>query len=126
MSAGALVCEQPACSTLEQLEGQLLVAFEAARDALAAERAVVVVVRERDLLGHGDPIEAALAHALVGLVRALATEGARAGWTLNALAVAEDTPAAEREVWVRRLGEPEGGAGLVVRLGRDHLGRVGV
>ena len=53
-------------------------------------------MRERDLLAHGDEFDAALAHGLIGLVRALAIEGAKPGWTINALAVAEDTGADER------------------------------
>lgn len=83
---------------VEQLPGALADAFAATRDALAAGEPVVVVVRERDLLGHGELTDAALACALLGLVRALALEGDRDGWRVNVLAVEELTGADDPDV----------------------------
>jgi hypothetical protein len=111
---------------LDGLEPALLDAFHRLRDAVLAGRPAIVVVRERDLLAHGDEFDAALAHGLVGLVRALAIEGAKPGWTINALAVADDTADAERATWVERLADPAGASGAVVRLGRGHLGKLAV
>jgi hypothetical protein len=111
---------------LDDLEPVLLDAFKRLRDAVVAGRPAVVVVRERDVLGHGGELDAALAHGLLGLVRALATEGAKPGWTVNALSVADETSAAERAAWIERLASPAGASGAVVRLGGAHLGRVPV
>jgi hypothetical protein len=122
----ALVLEAAEGVGLDGLEPALLDAFRRLRDAVLAGRPAVVVVRERDLLGHGDEFDAALAHGLIGLVRALSIEGAKPGWTVNALALADDTGAAERTTWVERLADPAGATGAVVRLGAAHLGKVAV
>jgi hypothetical protein len=68
-------------------------AFAAAREALGAGRPVAVVVAEGDLLGQGNPLNAAVATGLLGMVRTLAIEGAKPGWLINVVAgpgVAED------------------------------------
>jgi hypothetical protein len=122
----ASVVEAPEGVGLDGLEPALLDAFQRLRASLLAGRPAIVVVRERDLLAHGDEFDAALAHGLVGLVRALAIEGAKPGWTINALAIAEDTGADERARWLERLAEPAGAVGTVVRLGGGHLGKVAV
>ncbi|MBV9464806.1 MAG: hypothetical protein JO206_12025 [Solirubrobacterales bacterium] len=112
---------------IEGLEAALLEAFQRLREALTAGRPAVVIVRDADLLGHGDPADAALANGLLGLVRALATEGAREQWIVNALAVdGEETDEAAQDVWVQRLSEPVGVTGVLIRLGDLHLGRVPV
>ena len=72
-------------------------AFVAAREALEAGRPVAVVVAAGDLLGQGDPLDAAVATGLLGMVRTLAIEGAKPGWRINLVAgpgVAEDGEAA--------------------------------
>lgn len=117
----ALVYEAPAGIGIEGLEDALLDAFRAVRDAVSAGRPVVVIVRDADVLGHGEPADAALANALVGLVRAFATEGGRDGWRVNALSVPDGD---ERAAWVDRLADPQGVSGAIVRLGDLHLGRV--
>ena len=61
-------------------------AFAAARDALEARRPVVVVVAAGDLLGQGDPLDAAVATGLLGMVRTLGIEGAKPGWRINVVA----------------------------------------
>jgi hypothetical protein len=122
----AVVVEAAEGVGLDGLEPALLDAFKRLRAAVLAGRPAVVVVRERDLLAHGDEFDAALAHGVIGLVRALAIEGAKPGWTINALAVAEDTGAEERARWLERLAEPAGASGTVVRLGAGHLGKLAV
>jgi hypothetical protein len=122
----AEVIEPGPLSGIDELEAALLDGFGRARDAVLSGRSVVVVVRDEDLLGHREPADAALANALVGLVRALATEGVREGWTLNALALADGTTDAERSAWIDRLAGGDGARGALIRLGDLHLGRVPV
>ncbi len=123
---GPLVYEQPAAVTLDTLEDELLSAFVALRDALVAGRAVVVVVRDGDLLGHGAAADAALAGGLVGMARALAIEGTRDAWQINVLSLSPAVTEPDRETWVRRLSEPAGASGELFRLGELHLGKVSV
>jgi len=61
-------------------------AFAAVREALEERRPVVVVVAAGDLLGQGEPLDAAVATGLLGMVRTLGIEGARPGWRINVLA----------------------------------------
>jgi NAD(P)-dependent dehydrogenase (short-subunit alcohol dehydrogenase family) len=61
-------------------------AFAAVVEALEAQRPVVVVVAAGDLLGQGDPLDAAVAAGLLGMVRTLAIEGAKPGWRINVVA----------------------------------------
>jgi NAD(P)-dependent dehydrogenase (short-subunit alcohol dehydrogenase family) len=61
-------------------------AFVAVRDALEARRPVVVVVAAGDLEGQGDPLDAAVATGLLGMVRTLGIEGAKEGWRINVVA----------------------------------------
>jgi NAD(P)-dependent dehydrogenase (short-subunit alcohol dehydrogenase family) len=117
------VYEQPSASSFKTLDTELLRAFRSLLGALTDGRPAVVVVRDEDLAAHGDPAAAAHAHALLGLVRSLAIEGERAGWSVNAVAVDDDTPAG---AWVERLGDPQGLSGALVRLGIRHLGRTPV
>jgi NAD(P)-dependent dehydrogenase (short-subunit alcohol dehydrogenase family) len=81
-----------------EVTGALTGAFVAAREALEAGRPVVVVVAAGDLLGQGDPLDAAVATGLLGMVRTLAIEGAKPGWRINVVAgpgLAEDGEAEE-------------------------------
>lgn len=119
-----LVLSVPEISGVDQLDSELWATFTAAREALTAERPVIVKVADRDLLGHGDPLQATFAHAAVGLCRALAIEGQHDGWRINVLATGDD-PEATAE-WAMRLGHASGQTGVVVRLGSAHLGRLPV
>jgi hypothetical protein len=83
MTTEVAVIEATPLDGLDDLEPALLDAFLRARDAVTGGRSVVAVVRDADLLGHCEPADAAFANGLVGLVRALATEGIREGWTVN-------------------------------------------
>ena len=82
-----------------------------------------MIVRDSDLLGHGDPADAALANGLLGLARAFAIEGRREQWVVNVLAVEEGAEDASHS-WVERLSDPQGVAGALIRVGDLHLGRV--
>jgi NAD(P)-dependent dehydrogenase (short-subunit alcohol dehydrogenase family) len=116
--------EAPALDAVASLEDELADAFALLLAALERGEPVVVLLDDRDVQGNGTPAGAALAHGLLGLVRALAIEGRRPGWRVNALAATPDVDDAERELWVRRLGEPAAAVGALVRLGAGHLGRL--
>jgi NAD(P)-dependent dehydrogenase (short-subunit alcohol dehydrogenase family) len=75
----------------------LTAAFVAAREALEAGRPVVVVVAAGDLLGQGDPLDAAVATGLLGMVRTLAIEGAKPGRRINVVAGPGDAEDGEEE-----------------------------
>jgi NAD(P)-dependent dehydrogenase (short-subunit alcohol dehydrogenase family) len=126
MTESPYIYQQPATVTLDTLEDTLLAAFLTVREALTGGGAVVVVVRDADLLGHGQSADAALAGGLVGMVRALAIEGVRDGWQINALALSGAVSDEQREIWIERLVEPAGATGELFRLGELHLGRVSV
>src|SRR5262245_64722896 len=110
------IAQRPA--SIEEIEPQLLEHFGAARAALLDGDAVVLEVAAGDLLGHGDAADGAVACAMVGLARALALEGARAGWVINV--VATDEPGAGDAA----LLVAPGLSGEVVHDGRGPLGRV--
>jgi NAD(P)-dependent dehydrogenase (short-subunit alcohol dehydrogenase family) len=121
---GLLLYEPPAGLGIDGLEDELCRAFTTVRDAVVRGDAVVVALDEGDVEGVGDPVGAALAHALLGLVRALATEGAKPGWRINALAAPRDLAPEQREAWIERLSQPAGASGTLIRLGAGHLGKV--
>jgi hypothetical protein len=119
-----LTYEAPAIGSLDQLEDELTRAFLVIRSALDRGDSVVVVVADSDIQGVGHTAGAALAHGLLGMVRALAIEGRKSHWRINALSVVDGTDAEDREGWVRRLSKPQGASGALVRLGDAHLGKV--
>jgi hypothetical protein len=117
-----LVIRQPQLGEdYERVTQELTGAFSHMRAAVLEERPVVVVLDDRDLLGQGAVADAALATGLLGLVRAFALEGARAGWRVNALTHrgGEDDLAQCLEHLA------DGGlSGQLIRVGTEHLGRV--
>ena len=117
----SLVLEQPNVSSFDELEPELLRGFRDLVEALQGGRPAIVVLREEDVASQGEPAAAALAHALLGLVRALATEGARQGWIINAVSVDEEI---DSSPWLEFLGQSHGLNGALVRLGSRHLGKV--
>ena len=119
-----LVYESAETVELDGLEDELARAFSIIRAALARGDVVVVALDEHAVEGGGDPVRAALAHGLLGLVRALATEGRNAGWQINALATPRGLDGEARLAWIDRLAEPAGASGTLIRLGTDHLGKV--
>jgi hypothetical protein len=118
------VYETSADVGLDQLEDEVARAFEILRGALLRGDAAVVSLDDARLAGVGEPAAVACEHALLGLVRALALEGRRPGWRINALASPASLDPLERLTWIERLGEPGAASGTLVRLGADHLGKV--
>jgi NAD(P)-dependent dehydrogenase (short-subunit alcohol dehydrogenase family) len=116
-------------------------AFVAVREALEARRPVVVVVAAGDLLGQGDPLDAAVATGLLGMVRTLGIEGAKPGWRINVvagpgvaaeqaegrLAVAPDDEAADEEdpvaLTIAMLAESVL-TGQLLQVGGANLGKL--
>ena len=109
---------------LDQLEDRLAGAFTSMLRALEDGEAVVVLVDDEDIQGVTGVAEAALAHGLLGLCRALAIEGRKAGWTIVMLASSAEVAAEERARWIRELGKPGAASGSLIRLGGAQLGRV--
>jgi NAD(P)-dependent dehydrogenase (short-subunit alcohol dehydrogenase family) len=97
-------------------------AFAAARDALEAGRAVVFVVGSGDLLGQGDPLDAAVATGLLGMMRTLAIEGAKPGWRVNVVASGAEDGAAVEET-VALLGSSPL-TGQLLQVGGANLGKL--
>jgi NAD(P)-dependent dehydrogenase (short-subunit alcohol dehydrogenase family) len=93
--------------------------FVAARDALEAGRPVVIVLAAGDLLGQGEPLDAAVATGLLGMVRTLGIEGAKPGWRINVVAVADGDPAPT----VAMLADSEL-TGQLLQVGGANLGKV--
>jgi hypothetical protein len=116
--------QPPTTVTLDALEEELTRAFTCMRDAAQDGETIVVALDEQDIQGVGDVAGAALAHGLLGLARALAVEGRKAGWQVNALSSTADTPPDERLRWIEHLAHPGAANGELVRLGASHLGRV--
>lgn len=122
--AGAACLRAPGSTSLAALEDELTGAFGLIRAALQDGEPVVVAVADAHLRGEGETASVALAHGLLGLVRALAIEGSRGGWRINMLAVAPGVDPDHQRVWIDRLAEPSGASGALIRLGVDQLGRL--
>jgi NAD(P)-dependent dehydrogenase (short-subunit alcohol dehydrogenase family) len=114
--SAAVVIEPAAPADVDAVGTALREAFVSARDALDAEQPVLVVMPDGDLLGHGTPAACAQAAALLGLVRALAFEGVKEGWSINAVSRGD---AADAE-----LPDLSALSGQLVRLGTAHVGKV--
>jgi NAD(P)-dependent dehydrogenase (short-subunit alcohol dehydrogenase family) len=131
--------QEPLGNDPGEVTSALTAAFVAAREALEARRPVAVVVAEGDLLGQGHPLDAAVAAALLGMVRTLAIEGANPGWRINMvagpgvaedwddLAVAPEVEAADEEdavaLTVAMLAESEL-TGQLLQVGGANLGKL--
>lgn len=121
---GVLIYKPSVRISVAELEDELARAFAAITSALDDGEAVVVSVQDRDLQGVGGLADAALAHGLLGLARALAIEGSRPNWRIAVLSSTPDVDPLERQRWIDRLSESAAAQGLLVRLGSGHLGRV--
>jgi hypothetical protein len=119
-----LCFEAPSEVTLDSLEDEITRAFLVIRAALERGDAVVVVISDEHVQGVSTSVGAALAHGLLGLVRALAIEGRKPGWQINALSVPAAVGSDERVAWIERLATPHAASGALVRLGDEHLGKV--
>jgi hypothetical protein len=120
--ATSLIIEQPAAD-LDSVTKVLTEAFVAVKEAVSAERPVVVLLEDGDLLGQDGIIEASVATGLLGLVRAFALEGAKPGWRVNAVSHrgADDLVAArEAAEWLAGSDL----SGQLIRVGTGHIGKV--
>jgi NAD(P)-dependent dehydrogenase (short-subunit alcohol dehydrogenase family) len=97
--------------------------FVAAREALEAERPVVVVVAAGDLEGQGNPLDAAVATGLLGMVRTLAIEGAKPGWRINVVAGPGAAGADAVESTIAMLAGSEL-TGQLLQVGGANLGKL--
>lgn len=102
--------------------GALTGAFTAIRAAVEEGRPVVVVVAARDLMGQGDPLDAAVATGLLGMVRTFGIEGAKPGWRVNVVAGGEDEAAVEETVAL--LAAAEHVTGQLLSLDGANLGKL--
>jgi hypothetical protein len=120
--AELVVIRQRAVAELDSVTEQLGDAFERIREAVEAGAPVAVLVDDRDLLGQREPLDAAVATGLLGMVRAFAMEGAKPGWIVNALSHREQGEL-DREVlgW---LGANPGLSGQLIRVGTAQIGKV--
>jgi NAD(P)-dependent dehydrogenase (short-subunit alcohol dehydrogenase family) len=101
----------------------LSAAFAEIRAALEAGRPVTVVVDAGDLLGQGSPLDAAVATALLGMVRTLGIEGAKPGWRVNVVAGGAEDAAAIDET-VALLARSSSLTGQLLQVGGANLGKV--
>ena len=84
---------------------------------------MVVVLDSRDLMGQSDPLDAAIATALLGMVRTFGIEGAKPGWCVNVVAGGEDDDAAV-EATVAMLAGAEHVTGQLLSVGGANLGKL--
>jgi NAD(P)-dependent dehydrogenase (short-subunit alcohol dehydrogenase family) len=97
-------------------------AFARIREAVEAGRPVVVVLAARDLMGQGDPLDAAVATGLLGMVRTFGIEGAKPGWRVNAVAGGDDDAAIDATV--ATLAAAEHVTGQLLTVGGANLGKL--
>jgi NAD(P)-dependent dehydrogenase (short-subunit alcohol dehydrogenase family) len=120
--AGTIVRQQRTGGDLDAVEPQLTAGFLQLRAAVLEGEPAVVVVDDADLLGQGDPADAAVATGLLGLVRALAMEGARDGWRVNAVSCRGEDP--DLDDTVSGVLAMRALSGQLIRLGTAHIGKV--
>jgi hypothetical protein len=126
VSEALIIEQQPTGGDIDAVGRQLDAAFTAMQGAVLADPPVpvTVVVHDPDLLGQGDPCDAAVATALLGMVRTLAIEGTKPGWQLNVVTgvdVADPLLARARD----GLAAIPGLTGQLIRMGGTaHIGKV--
>lgn len=97
-------------------------AFVEVRGALEAGRPVAVVLDARDLMGQGDPLAAAVATGLLGMVRTLGIEGAKPGWRVNVVAGGPEDGEAVEETVALLAGSSL--TGQLLNVGGANLGKL--
>ena len=119
-----VVIKQPSLGEdLEGVTAALTRAFAEARAAVEAGSPVVLLLDDRDLLGQGGVVDASVATAMLGLMRAFALEGAKPDWRVNAVSHRGDPEAEAVAEAVAFLGA-SGLSGQLLRIGTEHLGKV--
>jgi len=118
----SVVIRQVPATSLDTVGTQLREAFLRARDAIESGDAVVLVVDAPDLLGQGSVEDAAVAAGLLGLMRALAFEGAASQWRVNLIAVERGANAPADLMAI--AGESESLRGQVLNASSGHIGKV--
>ena len=106
-----------------EILAELKRAFERSREAAQREESLVYVVHHDDLLGRRGPGRAMVATGLLSAARTAAIEGSRKGWSVNVLAVDDDTSEEQIGIWIDRLLQSNGVSGELVRIGHSHLGK---
>jgi hypothetical protein len=125
VSAGEVLVYEPRVGLVSaEVEEELTRAFTTMREAVEAGSPVVVCLEERAVQSLAEPADVAVAHGLIGLVRAFAIEGRKPGWTVAALAVSAETDPEDRRGWIEQLAASPVSSGSLLRLGGEHLGRV--
>ena len=104
------------------VETALLDAFRRSQAAARDGEPIVFVLHQADLLGQRGVPGAILANALLSAMRTLAAEGHNA----NAVAVGDDTDAADLQHWIDALCAGRGVAGELVRVQAAHVGKLPV
>jgi NAD(P)-dependent dehydrogenase (short-subunit alcohol dehydrogenase family) len=107
---------------LDAVTPTLTGAFAEIRAALDAGRPVAVVLDAGDLLGQGSPLDAAVADALLGMVRTLGIEGRKPGWRVNVVAGGADDAAAIEETVALLAGSSL--TGQLLQVGGANLGKL--
>lgn len=106
---------------LARIRTDLVHAFEQAQRGIGEGEPIVVVVPATDLMGHRGPVRAAYVGGLVGMVRALAFEGAKPGWRINAVSLPDGAEVLDEDV-MAYVGP--GMTGQVVTVGTSLVGKV--
>lgn len=106
---------------LAEVRSGIVDAFEQVQRAMGEGQPVVVVVPASDLLGHRGPDRGAYVGGLVGMVRAVAFEGARPGWSINTLALPDGVEVADDAV-LAYVGP--GVTGQVLTVGAGLVGKI--
>lgn len=116
--------QTPVAGDVAAVGTQLDAAFATLKQAVADNEPVTVVVSDADLLGQGDPCDAAVAAALLGMVRTVAIEGAKQGFRVNC--VTHRDGASSVAATAEGIAAIEGLSGQLVRPGVKHLGKAPV
>ena len=106
-----------------EILAELQRAFEMSRDAAQSEESFVYIVHHDDLLGRRGPGRAMVATGLLSAARTASIEGSRKGWSVNVLAIDDNSSDEQIRVWIDRLLESNGVSGELVRIGHGHLGK---
>ncbi len=107
-----------------EAEDALVEAFHATQAAAREGRPIVYVVRAGDVLGHGEPLAAAVAVGLVSGARAVGVEGVERAGRASVLACDDDADAAQVARGVALLADEAVGPGQVLFAGTAHVGKL--